>query len=223
MKLRCRFHSRMSANYCSKITVHLSLWRDLEPDARYRGALFQFRTRVRRRPGCTGTLLLPFFFSKLFERNALRTQFVRWGRSSSDRRSSALRTWPPQSRLVYMCVCVCCALCVVCMYYRDIHYLPSCTRLASLQISVYFSWAESKTGAPPPEEPKSRSPHQSNVPLSRQRSHSRARTNMGALAPPHFYAASSSCRRPTRSALFPPTLSPRLRSSFLSLATVNVV
>lgn len=138
MKLRCRFHSRMSANYCSKITVHLSLWRDLEPDARYRGALFQFRTRVRRGPGCTGTLLLPFFFSKLFERNALRTQFVRWGRSSSDRRSSALRTWPPQSRLVYMCVCVCCALCVVCMYYRDIHYLPSCIRLASLQISVYF-------------------------------------------------------------------------------------
>ena len=124
---------------------------------------------------------------------------------------------------LYICVCVCCALCVVCMYYRDIHYLPSCTRLASLQISVYFSWAESKTGAPPPEEPKSRSPHQSNVPLSRQRSHSRARTNMGALAPPHFYAASSSCRRPTRSALFPPTLSPRLRSSFLSLATVNVV
>lgn len=39
---------------------------------------------------------------------------------------------------LYICVCVCCALCVVCMYYRDIHYLPSCTRLASLQISVYF-------------------------------------------------------------------------------------
>ena len=113
---------RMSANYCSKITVHLSLWRDLEPDARYRGALFQFRTRVRRRPGCTGTLLLPFFFSKLFERNALRTQFVRWGRSSSDRRSSALRTWPPQSRLVYMCVCVLRVVC--CMYVLQRHSLP---------------------------------------------------------------------------------------------------
>ena len=213
----------MSANFCSKITVHLSLWRDLEPDARYRGALFQFRTRVRRGPGCTGTLLLPFFFSKLFERNALRTQFVRCGtvilRSEKQRSpdlAASIKT------CIYVCVCVVRVVC--CMYVLQRHSLPP-----ELHPSCFtsnkrlFSWAESKTGAPPPEEPKSRSPHQRDVPLRRQRSHSRARTNMGALAPPHFYAASSSCRRPTRSALFPPTLSPRLRSSFLSLATVNVV